>query len=187
MNRLYTKYKKEIMPTLKKEFDIKNDLATPKIKKIIINVGLSKGLNDKEFVDVVENNLLRITGQKPVKTKAKKSISNFKIRKGLIVGMKVTLRKTRMYDFLDKLINVTFPRIRDFRGISREVADGNGNITIGFKEHICFPEIKLDEVEKIHGLEITIVTTALNNEQSVALLREMGFPFKKEKSDSKWQ
>ncbi|OGF21250.1 50S ribosomal protein L5 [Candidatus Falkowbacteria bacterium RBG_13_39_14] len=179
-NRLYKKYKDEVLPKLKKDFNIENDFAAPRIEKVIINVGLGKGLNDKEFIDVVENNIMRITGQKPIKTKARKSISNFKIRKGLIVGMKVTLRQNRMYDFLDKLFNVTFPRVRDFRGISPKTADREGNITVGIKEHICFPEVKLDEVEKIHGLEATIVTTAKNNEQCVALLQGLGFPFKKE-------
>lgn len=179
MNRLYKKYKEEVMPKLKSDFKISNNFAVPKIEKVVINAGLSKGLNDKEFINVVESNLKRITGQKPIKTKARKSISNFKIRKGLIVGMKVTMRKQRMYDFLDKLINVAFPRIRDFRGIDLKVADKNGNITVGIKEHICFPEVKLDEVEKIHGLELTIVTTAKNSQQCVALLQGLGFPFKK--------
>lgn len=135
-------------------------------------------MNDKEFVDAVEDNLINITGQKPIKTKARKSISNFKIRKGLVVGMKVTLRKKRMYDFLDRLVNVTFPRVRDFRGISQTVVDGKGNATIGIKEQLCFPEVKLDEVEKTHGLEITIVTTTKNDERCRALLRGIGFPFK---------
>jgi len=179
MQRLYEKYKKEAVPFLKKEFNIPNIFAVPKVEKIILNVGLGKAIKEKELFDVVENNLMRITGQKPVKTKAKKSISNFKIRKGMVLGMKVTLRKKRMYDFLDKLINVSFPRVRDFRGVSSKIVDGNGNITIGFKEHICFPEIRLDEVEKVHGLEATIVTSAKNNEQAIALLRKLGFPFKK--------
>lgn len=180
MNRLEKKYKEEVLPKLKKDFNIGNDFAAPRIEKVIINVGLGKGLNDKEFIDAVENNIMRITGQKPIRTKARKSISNFKIRKGLVVGMKVTLRNKKMYDFLDKLINVTFPRVRDFRGISPKIADEQGNITVGIKEHVCFPEVKSDEVEKIHGLEATIVTTAKNNEQCVALLQKLGFPFKKE-------
>lgn len=178
MNNSYKKYKEEVVPKLKTKFNIKNDFAVPKFEKIIINVGLGKGLNDKEFIDGVENNLMRITGQKSIKTKAKKSISNFKIRKGMILGEKITLRGDRMYDFLNKLINITFPRIRDFRGIDKNILDGRGNATIGIKEYIYFPEIKLDEVEKVHGLEVTIVTTAKNNEECMELLKQMGFPFK---------
>ncbi|MFH0856553.1 MAG: 50S ribosomal protein L5 [bacterium] len=177
MQRLYKQYKEEISKDLKTKFGITNDLAVPRLKKIVLNVGLGKILNDKEMMETVEKNLMLITGQKPIKTKAKKSISNFKIRKGLVIGIKVTLRGKRMYDFLDKLINITFPRVRDFRGIDTKAADGKGNITIGIKEHICFSEIKLDEVEKTHGLEITISTSARNNEQCVELLRAFGFPF----------
>lgn len=179
MQRLYQKYKEEVIPKLEKKFGIKNALAIPRIEKIVINVGVGKSSADKEFIETVEKNLMRITGQKPVRTKAKKSISNFKVKQGTIIGLKVTLRKHKMYDFLDKLISVTFPRVRDFRGIDSQAVDGSGNISIGIKEHICFPEIKLDEVEKVHGLEISIATSAKNNEQCVELLQEMGFPFKK--------
>ncbi len=180
MNRMLSKYNKEIVPLLKKELGIKNTLAVPRITKIVLNVGLSKSLQDKKFVDVAASTLTRITGQKPVLTKAKKAISNFKIREGLIVGAMVTLRGNRMYDFLDKLVNVSFPRIRDFHGIeSAKGFDANGNFAIGFKEHLIFPEISGDEIENIHGLEIAIATTAKNREEAFLLLSAFGFPFKK--------
>jgi len=181
MKQLYKRYKEEIIPRLRKDFDIKNILASPKVEKIVINVGLGKHLDDKDFIAAVQSNLERITGQKPVLMKAKKSISNFKIRQGMGIGMKVTLRNMKMFDFLDKLINVTFPRVRDFRGVDLKKIDGCGNITIGFKEYNCFPEIELDEVGKSHGLEVSIVMSAKNNQEAVALLREMGFPFIKDK------
>jgi large subunit ribosomal protein L5 len=149
------------------------------VDKVILNAGLSKGLKDASFVDIIEDSLRRISGQKPVKTKAKKSISNFKIRQGMIIGMKVTLRGKRMYDFLDKLINITLPRIRDFRGLDDKAVDKTGNMTIGLKEHIAFPEIGSDEIEKIHGLEIVINTTAKNKEEGYELFKALGFPFKK--------
>lgn len=177
MQRLYKQYKEKIAPKLKEELKVKNVFSVPRLQKIVINVGLGKILNDKEMMETVEKNIMAITGQKPIKTKAKKSISNFKIRKGLIIGMKVTLRGEKMYDFLDKLINITFPRIRDFRGIDPKAADGNGNITIGIKEYIFFPEIKLEEVEKTHGLEITIATNSRDNASCIALLKAFGFPF----------
>lgn len=177
MQRLFKQYKEKIAPKLKEDFKIKNDFAVPRLQKIVINVGLGKILNDKEMLETVEKNVTAITGQKPIKTKAKKSISNFKIRKGLVIGMKVTLRGQRMYDFLDKLVNITFPRIRDFRGIDPKAVDGKGNITIGIKEYIFFPEIKLEEVEKTHGLEITIATNSKNDKLCIALLKAFGFPF----------
>ena len=180
MNRLQEKYKKEILPALKEKLGYKNVLAVPRIEKVVINVGTSKGLTDSKFNEVVENTLQRITGQKPVKAAAKKSISNFKIREGMVVGMVVTLRGTRMYDFIDKLINITFPRVRDFRGIETTTIDPKGNLNVGFKEHIAFPEISSDEVEKIHGLQISVVTTAKTKEEGLELLKFLGFPFKKD-------
>jgi len=172
-------YKKQVIPELKKQFAYKNDLQVPKLEKVVLNVGLSKGLKEASFMEVVEDTLIRISGQKPVKTKAKKSISNFKIRKGLVIGMKVTLRGKRMYDFVDKLIKVTLPRVRDFRGLDLKTLDKEGNLNIGIKEHLAFPEIKADEIEKMHGLEVTIVTTAQTKEEGQALLIALGFPFKK--------
>ena len=179
MHRLLEKYKKEIVPALMKEVGYKNNLAVPKLEKVIINVGTGKGLTDSKFNDVVENTLERITGQKPVKVGAKKSISNFKIRQGALVGMIVTLRGRRMYDFVDKLINVTFPRVRDFRGISEKSVDPHGNLNVGFREHVAFPEIKSDEVEQIHGLQVSVVTTARTKDEGLKLLKYLGFPFQK--------
>ncbi|MDX9893138.1 MAG: 50S ribosomal protein L5 [Patescibacteria group bacterium] len=179
MNSLKEKYQKEILPALKKEFGYVNNLAVPKIEKVIVNIGAGQGLKDPKFNEVAEDTLRRITGQKPVKTVAKKSISNFKIREGLVVGMMVTLRGERMWDFIDKLINVTLPRIRDFRGLDPKSIDPQGNLSLGFKEHISFPEIKSDEVEKIHGLQVTVVTTAKDQTSGLALLSALGFPFRK--------
>ncbi len=173
-------YKKEIIPGLKKEFGYKNDLDVPKIEKVVLNVGLGKGLKDASYIENVEDTLTRITGQRPVKTKAKKSISNFKIREGMIIGMKVTLRGKRMYNFIEKLIKVTLPRIRDFRGLPLKSIDKEGNLNIGIKEHIAFPEIKADEIERLHGLEIAIVTTAETKKEGQALFEALGFPFKKQ-------
>lgn len=172
------KFKKKIIPELKKQFGYKNDLEVPQIEKVVLNVGLGKSLKDSNFLDNVESTLMRITGQKPIKTKAKKSISNFKIRKGMVIGMKVTLRGQRMYDFLEKLVNIVLPRVRDFRGLSVKAIDQGGNLNVGIKEHLAFPEIKADEIEKLHGLEIAVVTTAKNRDEGKALLAGFGFPFK---------
>ena len=173
-------YQKKVVPELEKQFGYKNELQVPKLEKVVLNVGLSKGLKDANFMDVVESTLTRITGQKPLKTKAKKSISNFKIRQGMVIGMKVTLRGRRMYDFIEKLIKVTLPRVRDFRGLDEKILDKNGNLNIGIKENLAFPEIKADEIEKIHGLEIAVITTAKTRAESLALLFALGFPFKKQ-------
>jgi len=177
MNSFQEKYKKQVMPALKEKFGYKNVNATPKIIKVIVNVGTSHGLKDPKFNDFVENTLVRITGQKPVKTLAKQSISNFKIRKGQVVGMMVTLRGHRMYDFVDKLINITFPRVRDFRGLDTKHIDKFGNLNLGFKENIAFPEIKSDEVERLHGLQITLTTSAKTREEGLELFKLIGFPF----------
>jgi len=179
MNRLQEKYQKVIMPALREKFGYKNNLAIPRVAKVVVNVGTGPGLKDAKYNEVVENTLMRITGQRPVKTAAKKSISNFKIREGLIVGMMVTLRGKRMYDFIDKLVNITFPRVRDFRGLDAKSIDGKGNLNIGFREHISFPEIKSDEIEKIHGLQVTIATTAKTREEGQELLKLLGFPLNK--------
>lgn len=168
------------MAAMKEKFGYKNSLSVPKIDKVVVNIGTGRGLTDARFNEVAENTLARITGQKPVKTIAKKSISNFKIRQGLVVGMMVTLHGRNMYDFLDKLINVTFPRVRDFRGLESKIVDSQGNLNIGFKEHIAFPEIKSDEVEKIHGLQVAVVTTAKTKEEGLELLKLLGFPFRKD-------
>ena len=164
MMRLKEKYNKQVIKGLQDKFGFKNVNQVPKILKVVLNIGVGRNAKEAAFIDNAEKSLLRIAGQKPVRTKAKKSISAFKIREGMIVGLKATLRKDRMYDFLEKLINVSFPRIRDFRGISDKQVDRLGNLTIGFKEHIAFPEIRADEIENIHGLEICISTTAKNRE-----------------------
>ncbi|NCF75123.1 MAG: 50S ribosomal protein L5 [Xanthomonadaceae bacterium] len=176
---LKDKYNKKIIPELKERFNYKNNLECPKLVKAVINVGLGSGLKDTKYIESVEKNLMAITGQMPIKNKAKKSISGFKIREGMTVGMSVTIRNDRMYDFVNKLINIVLPRIRDFRGISSKSIDENGNLTIGIKEHIVFLEIEMENVEKLHGLEISISTTAKNREEGLELFKLLGFPFKK--------
>jgi large subunit ribosomal protein L5 len=175
---LKERYQKEIAPALAKEFGIKNPLAVPKVVSVSVAVGASQGLKDAKFLDIAESTLERITGQKPVRTKAKKSIASFKIRQGMVVGLRVTLRGPRMWHFLEKLLKVTFPRIRDFRGISPKMIDGRGNVSVGFREFLPFPEIRPDEVERVHGLQVTVSTTAKNRDKGRALLQALGFPFK---------
>lgn len=177
---LQEKYKKEILPKLKEKFGYKNSLEAPKLLKVVVNVGVGRNAKDKAYVENAEKSLTRITGQKAMLTKAKKAISAFKIRQGMVIGVAVTLRGRRMYDFIDKLVNISFPRVRDFRGINESQVDRTGNLTIGFKEHLAFPEIKVDEIESTHGLEISISTTAKTREEGLELFRLMGFPFKKE-------
>jgi large subunit ribosomal protein L5 len=171
-------YTKKVVPELTKKYGYKNQMQVPKLEKVVLNVGLSKGLKDATFLDTVESTLTRIGGQRPIKTKSKKSISNFKIRQGMIIGMKVTLRGKRMYDFIEKLVKITLPRVRDFRGLDWKILDKEGNLNLGIREHISFPEIRSDEIEKLHGLEIAIVTTAKNTEEAKALFAALGFPFK---------
>lgn len=179
MNRLEHRYYKEIQPKLMEEFHITHRQAVPKLQKITVNVGIGRALGDKKIIDAVVNSLTRITGQKPVLTKSSKSISNFKLRQGMVVGVMVTLRRQRMYDFLDKLINVTLPRVRDFQGINPSAVDAEGNLNIGFKEHLVFPEIKSDSIEHIHGLEVAITTSAAARVQGYRLFELLGIPFKK--------
>ncbi len=171
-------YSKSIAPQLAKDFGIKNPSALPKVTAVTVSIGTSQGLKDPKFLDIAESNLRRITGQKPVRTKAKKSIASFKIRQGMVVGMRVTLRGPRMWHFLEKFLKVTFPRIRDFRGISSKHIDDRGNISIGFREFLPFPEIRPDEVERVHGLEVTVSTTAGTREKGQALFKALGFPLK---------
>lgn len=186
MSRLADKYKKELRKQLKETLALTNIMAVPKVEKVVLNIGIGKATQDKQWVELATSILERITGQKPLTTKAKKSISNFKVRQGMIVGAKVTLRGERMYDFLDKLINITLPRLRDFFGLDlKKGFDKNGNYTIGFREHIVFPEIGNEDIDKTHGLEVTIATSAKNNEEALELLKVLGFPFKKSKTLSK--
>ena len=174
---LQEKYQKEILPKLKEGLKCSNDFEIPKVSKIVINCGFGRNAKDKDFIENVVRSLTKISGQKPVTNKAKKSISSFKVREGMIIGAKVTLRGARMWDFLEKLLRVVFPNIRDFRGISSGLLDRNGNITVGFRDHIAFPEIRNDEVDKVHGLEICVNTTAVNKKESLMLLQLLGFPF----------
>jgi len=165
---------------MEEKFGFKNDMLVPRLDKVVLNVGFGHHAKEKEYMTSVGNVLAKIAGQKPVFTAAKKSISAFKIRDGLIIGAKVTLRGQQMYDFIDKLVNITFPRVRDFRGISEKAVDRTGNLTVGFKEYTCFPEIRVEEVDNIFGLEVCISSSAKNYETGVELYRQLGFPFKKE-------
>ena len=177
---LYDRIKSEVIPTLKEELGLKNNLATPLIEKVKINVGIGTlSKTTKDFSEVVEN-VAKITGQKPIVTKAKIAVSNFKLRKGMPTGITVTLRGKRAYDLIDRLTNVVLPRMRDFRGLSVKAFDGCGNYSIGFKEALVFPEISPDDITNVHGIQVTIVTTAKNDDEGFALLKKMGFPFKKE-------
>lgn len=175
---LKEKYQKEVIKKMKGEFGYTNDLAVPKIFKVTLNIGIGRSKEDPKVAEIAESTLTRITGQKPVYQLSKKSISAFKVREGMKVGLKVTLRGRKMWDFLEKLVNVSLPRVRDFRGLSPKSVDSQGSLNIGFKEHLVFPEIKSDEVEKIHGLEIAITTTAKNYQQGFQLLKYLGFPFR---------
>jgi len=174
---LKTKYLEEVVPALRQEFNYKNPMEVPKLEKIVINMGVGDAIQNAKALDNAVSELTAIAGQKPVITKAKKSISAFKIRKGMSIGTKVTLRGDRMYDFLDKVINVALPRVRDFKGVSPKAFDGRGNYTLGIKEQLIFPEIEYDKVEKIRGMDIVIVTTAKTDEEAKALLAHLGMPF----------
>jgi len=177
--RLYTQYKKEIVDKLVEEFTYENIMGVPKLKKIVINVGFGDAINDAKTLDVITENIGLITGQKAVKTKAKKSVSNFKLREGQEIGAKVTLRGKIMFEFLDRLINLALPRTRDFQGVPNKSFDGRGNYTMGIKEHTVFPEIDVDKASTVHGMDITFVTSAESDEEAFALLKYFGMPFKK--------
>ncbi len=179
MHSFETKYTSSVVPELKKRFGYTNSFQVPRLVKITLNVGLGHSLKDASFVETVQDSLTKIAGQKPIKTKAKKSIASFKIREGQVIGMKVTLRKKRMMDFAEKLVHFALPRVRDFRGLDPKAIDEKGNLSLGFKENISFPEVKSDEIEKIHGLEVTLTTTAKTREEGVAFFTLLGFPFKK--------
>jgi large subunit ribosomal protein L5 len=176
--RLADKYKKEVIPALMKKFSYKTVMQAPKITKICLNRGVNGAVTDKKLIDVAVDELSNITGQKAVATNSKKDISNFKLRKNMPIGARVTLRGVKMYEFLDRLVSVSLPRVRDFKGINDKAFDGRGNYTLGVTEQIIFPEIDIDKVNKITGLDITFVTTAQTNEEAFELLKEMGMPFK---------
>jgi large subunit ribosomal protein L5 len=177
--RLHTQYKDDIAGALRNQFDYENMMAVPKLEKIVINVGVGSAIENEKILDKTCDNISLITGQRPVKTRAKKSISNFKLRQGTPIGCKVTLRKKRMYEFLDRLINLALPRTRDFQGVPDTSFDGRGNYSLGIKEHTIFPEIRSDQVENIHGLDITFVTSAETDKEAYALLKQFGMPFVK--------
>ena len=176
--RLKERYQREIAPALAKEFDIQNPMAVPKLEKIVINMGLGEAIANSKIVDTAAVELSSIAGQKPVTTRAKKSIASFKLRAGMPIGSMVTLRGDRMYEFLDRLVSVALPRVRDFRGVSPRSFDGRGNYTLGIREQLIFPEIDFNKVEKTRGMNISIVTTARNDEQARALLKALGMPFR---------
>ena len=178
--RLRTKYHEEILPALMKQFEYSTNMQVPRLVKISVNQGLGDAITDKKLIDTGISEMTQITGQKAVATKSKKDISNFKLRKGMPVGVRVTLRGDNMYEFLDRLVAVAIPRIRDFRGISDKGFDGRGNFTFGVPEQIIFPEIDIDKVNKINGMDVTFVTTARTDKEAYALLKEFGIPFKKQ-------
>ncbi len=178
--RLQQHYEERVSPRLMEEFELENPFRVPRIEKTVVNVGMGEASNNPKVLDTVVDELAAITGQKPVVTKARKSISNFGIRENMPVGAKVTLRRARMYEFLDRLINVAMPRMRDFRGMPMRSFDGRGNYSIGVKEHVVFPEIDYDEVDEVHGMDIVLVTTTEKDDEAYALLREMGMPFRGE-------
>lgn len=179
MNRLQEKYVKEVTPALVEKFQYSSVMQCPKVEKVVINMGIGEAIANPKALEEAVAELTQIAGQKPVITKAKKSIANFKLREGMPIGCKVTLRGEKMYEFLDKLFNITLPRVRDFRGVSKTAFDGRGNYTLGVKEQIIFPEINFDKVNKMRGMDIVIVTTAKSNEEGQALLAGMGMPFSK--------
>ncbi len=184
MNTLKEKYTKEIVPNLMKEFGLKSVMQVPKIEKIVVNAGIGDATNDSKNIEFAFNELQLITGQKPVKTKAKKSIATFKLKEGQEIGVKVTLRQDKMWNFIEKLIKVAIPRIRDFRGLSTKSFDGRGNYTLGIKEQIIFPEIHYDDVKRIRGFDITFVISNDDDKMSFELLKQLGMPFAKTKENN---
>ncbi len=177
--RLKEKYQKEIVPALMTKFNYKSVMQVPKVEKVIINMGVGEAVGNAKALDAAVEDLQLIAGQKPVVTRAKKSIAGFKLREGMPIGAKVTLRGERMYHFLDKLMNVSLPRVRDFRGVSSKAFDGRGNYTLGLKEQLIFPEIEYDKIDKVRGMDIVIVTSAKTDEEARELLTQMGMPFRK--------
>ena len=178
MLRLKEKYEKEVVKSMMEKFNYKNVMEVPKLEKVVINMGLGEAAQNPKVIDFAVNDLMTITGQRPVVTKAKKSIAGFKLRKGMSIGAKVTLRGKRMWNFVDKLINVALPRVRDFRGVSQKSFDGRGNYNLGVKEQLIFPEIDYDKIDKVRGMDICIVTTAKTDEEARELLKLLGMPFK---------
>ena len=182
MNHLRERYQKEVSPALLKAFGLKNVMQVPRIQKVVVNIGLGEALDNPKVLETAPSDLRQITGQKPVQTKARRSIANFKLREGRLIGTKVTLRGERMWAFLDRLLNIALPRVRDFRGVSANAFDGRGNYTLGLRDQLVFPEIEYDKVDKVRGMEITIVTSARSDDQARALLQLLGMPFTRKDS-----
>jgi large subunit ribosomal protein L5 len=176
--RLKERYQKEVAPAIAREFSISNPMAIPRVQKVVLNMGMGEAIANAKILDTAADELRAITGQKPVITKAKKSIASFKLRQGMPIGTMVTLRGDRMYEFLDRLVSIALPRVRDFRGVSPKAFDGRGNYTIGVREQLIFPEIDFNKVDKLRGMNISIITTARNDEQARALLKGLGMPFR---------
>ena len=179
MNKMKEQYQKEVAPALMKALNLENVMQVPRIQKVVVNIGMGEAMDNPKALDAAVNDMTLITGQKPVMTKAKNSIANFKLREGRTIGVKVTLRGEKMWSFLDRVMNVVLPRVRDFRGVSPDAFDGRGNYTLGLREQLIFPEIEYDKIDKIRGMEITIVTSARSDDQAAVLLQMLGMPFRK--------
>ena len=179
MNKMKEQYQKEVAPALMKALNLDNVMQVPRIQKVVVNIGMGEALDNPKALDAAVNDMTLITGQKPVMTKAKNSIANFKLREGRTIGVKVTLRGEKMWSFLDRVMNVVLPRVRDFRGVSPDAFDGRGNYTLGLREQLIFPEIEYDKIDKIRGMEITIVTSARSDDHAAVLLQMLGMPFRK--------
>lgn len=182
MNIMQEKYNNEVIPALRKAFDFKNIMQVPRVQKVVINIGLGEAMDNPKALEAAVSDLTIITGQKPIMTKARKSIANFKLREGRLIGTKVTLRGDRMWAFLDRLMNTALPRVRDFRGVSANAFDGRGNYTLGLRDQLIFPEIEYDKIDKMRGMEVTIVTTAKNDNQARVMLQLLGMPFSKKEA-----
>ena len=182
MNKMIERYQNEAVPALKKAFNYKNVMQVPRVEKVVVNIGVGEALDNAKALEFAVADLTTVAGQKPIQTKARKSIANFKLREGRIIGTKVTLRGPRMWAFLDRLLNVALPRVRDFRGVSPNAFDGRGNYTLGLKDQLVFPEIEYDKIDKLRGMEVTIVTTAPDDDQARALLTLLGMPFTKKEA-----
>lgn len=182
MNRLQEKYNSDVVPALRKSFEFKNIMQVPRVDKVVVNIGMGEAMDNPKALEAAVNDLAIITGQKPVMTKARKSIANFKLREGRMIGTKVTLRGDKMWAFLDRLMTTALPRVRDFRGVSPNAFDGRGNYTLGLRDQLIFPEIEYDKIDKLRGMEVTIVTTANNDNQARAMLQLLGMPFSKKEA-----
>ena len=182
MNNMQEKYNQEVVPALRKAFDLKNIMQVPRIEKVVVNIGMGEAMDNPKALEAAVSDLTTVTGQKPITTKARKSIANFKLREGRLIGTKVTLRGDRMWAFLDRLMNTALPRVRDFRGVSANAFDGRGNYTLGLRDQLIFPEIEYDKIDKLRGMEVTIVTTARNDDQARVMLQLLGMPFSKKEA-----